>query len=142
VQSSLQQHRSLGIIMCDVDDFKSFNDNYGHQAGDEVLRIVSEVLVDHVREMDNVFRFGGEEFVIVMPSADISASLEVAERVRSAVEMTDIKLDEQTFGHVTISLGVAVLLEGNDSAPDLINRADKALYDAKESGRNQIKTRT
>lgn len=142
VQSSLQQQRSLGIIMGDVDHFKSFNDTYGHQAGDEVLRVISEVLVAHVRDMDKVFRFGGEEFVIVMPSADIPASLEIAERVRSAVEMTDIQLDEQTIGHVTISLGVAVLWEENDSAPALIKRADKALYDAKESGRNQIKTST
>ena len=138
VQRSHRHHRSLSLIMGDVDNFKSFNDSYGHQIGDDVLRLVSESLASNVREVDKVFRFGGEEFIILMPDASIEDAADIAERVRKAVEVSPIKLDENNKGHVTISLGVAVISSDTDSGDAILKRADEALYRAKESGRNRV----
>ena len=109
-----------------------------HQAGDEVLRVVSRVLAKHVRKVDETFRFGGEEFVIILPDADAEISASIAERVRAAIETTDVKMDETKIGNVTISLGFAVLSGETDTPETLLKRADAALYEAKETGRNRV----
>lgn len=138
VERSFRHGRPVGVIMGDVDHFKSFNDSFGHQAGDEVLRVVSRVLAKHVRKVDETFRFGGEEFVIILPDADAEISASIAERVRAAIETTDVKMDETKVGNVTISLGFAVLSGETDTPETLLKRADAALYEAKETGRNRV----
>lgn len=138
VERSFRHGRPVGVIMGDVDHFKSFNDSFGHQAGDEVLRVVSRVLAKHVRKVDETFRFGGEEFVIILPDADAEISASIAERVRAAIETTDVKMDETKIGNVTISLGFAVLSGETDTPETLLKRADAALYEAKETGRNRV----
>lgn len=138
IERSLRHHRPVSLIMGDVDRFKSFNDSYGHMAGDQALRLVSELFTNNVRSIDKVFRFGGEEFIILMPDATIEDSADIAERVRTAIEASPIQLNENNTGHITISLGVAVFSGDNDSADAILKRADEALYQAKETGRNRV----
>lgn len=132
--------RHLSVIMFDIDHFKVINDSHGHAAGDEVLQELCARVMKGVRSFDTVARYGGEEFVVVMPETDISVAMTVAERLRSAVAeqpftaiTTDKKLD------VTISLGVAeVDVIDGDTTGSLIDRADQALYAAKDNGRNRV----
>lgn len=138
MQRSYRHNRPLSLIMGDVDHFKAFNDTYGHQAGDEVLRVVSEALANNVREVDKVFRFGGEEFIILMPDASAEAATAIAERVRLAIAAADVEMDEHQLGHITISLGVADISGAGDTPEAILKRADEALYKAKDGGRNQV----
>lgn len=127
----------LGFAMIDVDHFKTFNDTHGHSAGDDVLRKVASTIAKCVRESDVVYRYGGEEFSMLLPGATPEEAAHVAERVRAAVEMEEFPGEEmQPGGKLTISVGVATLDSG--SADDIRERADQALYRAKENGRNQV----
>ena len=127
----------LGFAMIDVDHFKTFNDTHGHSAGDDVLRKVAATIAKYVRESDVVYRYGGEEFSMLLPGATPEEAAHVAERVRAAVEMEEFPgEDMQPGGKLTISVGVATLDSG--SADDIRERADQALYRAKENGRNQV----
>lgn len=127
----------LGFAMVDVDNFKTYNDTHGHTAGDEVLRRVAETIAEHVRDSDVVYRYGGEEFSMLLPGASPEEAAIVAERVRAAVEETGFPGEElQPGGKLTVSVGVATLETG--SAHDLKERADAALYEAKEGGRNRV----
>jgi diguanylate cyclase (GGDEF)-like protein len=126
----------VGLIMLDIDDFKSVNDTYGHQQGDVVLRHVGRVLRDSSREADTAARYGGEEMVLVLPHTDLDGSHAIAERVRSAIADLEIpRLDEKGVLRVTASLGVAASSDGDKDA--LINDADGALYTAKREGKNR-----
>jgi two-component system, cell cycle response regulator len=130
---------SLGLIMVDVDHFKRFNDTYGHQTGDEVLRTMGRTLRSAVRDTDFVCRYGGEEFGIICPGTAGPTLRVIAERVRKAVENTRIKTpngDER----VTVSLGACVLSSrpGSETYQALVSRADSALYEAKRTGRNKM----
>jgi diguanylate cyclase (GGDEF)-like protein len=128
---------SVAVVMVDVDHFKNFNDRNGHAAGDEALRRVGAALVDAVRPGDTVYRYGGEEFLILLPGATTDQAAIVAERCRAAVATGDVPGgDVQPGGRVTISVGVAGSDRGSFS--DLVRRADSALYRAKEAGRNQV----
>ncbi len=122
----------VAFAMVDVDHFKSFNDTFGHAAGDEVLRRVAEVISGMVRDSDVVYRYGGEEFSILLPGAGVEEARIVAERVRVAVEALDVP-----GGRVTVSVGVA---DADDprGLEDLTERADGALYAAKQAGRNRV----
>lgn len=127
----------LGFAMIDVDHFKTFNDTHGHSAGDDVLRKVASTIAKCVRESDVVYRYGGEEFSMLLPGATPEEAAHVAERVRAAVEMEEFPGEEmQPGGKLTVSVGVATLDSG--SADDIRERADQALYRAKENGRNQV----
>ncbi len=135
--------RHLCAVMTDIDFFKSFNDNYGHSIGDYVLKTVSKSIKSELRDYDVAGRYGGEEFVVLLPFTGLNESKLVAERLRKAVENTKLdiskinpELHENNIG-VTISLGVAELTP-DDSAESLIQKADKALYEAKNSGRNRV----
>ncbi|MDN3556253.1 sensor domain-containing diguanylate cyclase [Halomonas maura] len=132
--------KSVSLIIGDIDHFKTFNDSYGHQAGDEAIRSVGQTLSENLREADKACRFGGEEFVIILPECDAEAARQVAERVRNAVEARVFHIDGERTAQVTISLGVATSAGNSDTLETLLKRADFALYKAKEHGRNRVKS--
>ena len=125
------------LIIVDLDHFKSVNDTYGHQAGDTVLRVVGSVLKDHVRPGDDVYRFGGEEFCVLLRDTDATAAAEVAERLRDAIERATFSVSEGEVITRTASFGVATTTSSDGD--DLVARADRALYDAKHGGRNAVR---
>lgn len=127
----------LAVALLDVDRFKLINDTYGHLVGDQVLQGIVATLQQTVRTEDTIGRFGGEEFIIVLPRADVHAAQEVAERVCHTIAQTPIVVDGHTLT-VTISIGVAVLSAVEDDAASLIQRADQALYAAKAAGRDRV----
>ena len=125
----------LSIVMCDIDHFKKINDVYGHNAGDNVLKFITQVIKDNIRESDVFARWGGEEFVVLMPNTDIISANKVATKLKDKVASADFP----DVGHVTASFGVALFNSDTDTADSFINRSDTALYEAKESGRNEVK---
>ena len=125
---------ALSCIMIDLDRFKKFNDTYGHQFGDRILQQVVQVISAHCRTSDHLGRYGGEEFLIILPETRITGATTFAERVRSAVAATSL---DQIEGRATVSIGVAEWIESDDSASRLISRADQALLEAKATGRNR-----
>ena len=138
VERARGRDRPLSLIMIDIDYFKRFNDTYGHQAGDEVLRHVAQVVSKALRRSDAVARYGGEEFVVLLPDAAITDSLPVAEKIRAEVEKTHLTLGGSLRpAPVTISLGVAVFPADAFNGPDLVAVADRGLYHAKRDGRNR-----
>jgi diguanylate cyclase (GGDEF)-like protein len=130
------RNKKFSLIMCDIDHFKIFNDTYGHQTGDLVLKSVSNVLKNSVRGLDVVARYGGEEMIILLRGTALSEAINVAEKIRRHVEEC-IVTDEKNTYKVTISLGVSDYRQG-DNTETVIKRADQALYVAKESGRNRV----
>jgi diguanylate cyclase len=131
--------RGPSLLMTDIDHFKVVNDTYGHLFGDKVIRSVSQILKDNVRGKDTAARFGGEEFVILLPETPLDGAKFLAEKIRSIIEKSRIRrsgANEQSSG-VTISVGVASYLKG-ESAAEFVERADKALYEAKHAGRNLV----
>jgi len=132
--SRAKRHRfDLSVIFLDVDHFKQFNDRFGHKVGDEVLRVVARVLLSTVRAEDVAGRYGGEEFLVVLPDIDLAGSVTVAERIRTAVRALNLPLPP-----VTISLGVATLEAQSSSVAALVAKADRALYVSKRSGRDRV----
>ncbi len=131
---------SIAFLMCDVDNFKLFNDTYGHQAGDDCLRKVAAALSSNTeRPGDIVARYGGEEFAVVLPETTMGGALMVAEKIRHAIRELNIPHQHSPGGRVTISIGIASAAPGFDNPPDdLIRAADKALYRAKREGRDRI----
>ena len=128
----------LGCVMCDIDKFKSVNDSYGHQAGDAVLKEFARILEQEAREIDRVGRYGGEEFVVLLPGTVLDAAVTFAERVRTAVEAHTFAFDGGEVKR-TVSCGVAAWPHPRvDSCEALIRAADDALYVAKETGRNRV----
>ena len=137
-----RNHQPLGFIMMDLDHFKRVNDTHGHQVGDEVLAHVAKVLKHRVRESDIVIRYGGEEFLLVVPEADLANSAMIAEQLRLAVQESSVKHGGTDIS-VQASFGVAVAEPGqNSTVEEVIARADEALYDAKGLGRNRVVTWT
>ena len=129
----------LALALLDIDNFKTFNDTYGHLAGDAVLREVARLLSETARESDVVGRYGGEEFLIVLPDAPIEAAYMFAERLRSVVEQYGLeKLHQFPDNPPTISIGVSWVVPERDTPESAIERADKALYGSKRSGRNRV----
>ena len=128
---------SLSMILLDIDHFKCVNDTYGHDKGDIVLRLVAACLHDCVRASDIVFRYGGEEFVILLSNTTATGAFHLAERVRKALEKLACETDGAVPLRVTASLGVATLAS-NESKEMLLKRADRAMYRAKQLGRNQV----
>jgi len=129
---------SVSLIIVDIDFFKKFNDTYGHQAGDAVLRQVAQVLKKNVRTSDVVCRYGGEEMSIILPNTNNAEARVNAERICKAVAEKPFKLNATDESHVTISLGVSTFPQDGEDSKALIETADRGLYRAKENGRNQV----
>lgn len=129
--------QEIGLIMMDVDHFRSFNEEEGHDAGDEVLRLVAESMRACLRPYDLAGRYGGEEFTVIMPGSSLASTIATAERIRQRVEALPYLTRSGRERHVTASLGCAVFPETADEASALIKAADIALFDAKRSGRNR-----
>jgi diguanylate cyclase (GGDEF)-like protein len=128
----------LAVVMCDLDRFKSVNDTHGHQVGDAVLRQLGQILRDEAREIDRVGRYGGEEFMLLLPGTVLDAAVTFAERLRAAVERHVFEFDGGTLSR-TMSAGVAAWPHPRlASCDDLVRAADDALYVAKETGRNRV----
>lgn len=125
-------------LVVDVDNFKDVNDTFGHSAGDRVLKVIAEIMQDNVRAADFVARFGGEEFVILMPETDLKAGLKVAEKLRRKIEKCDFYYREKPV-KITISGGLTESL-AEDNAESIFERADKAMYESKVAGRNKVTT--
>jgi diguanylate cyclase len=137
VDCSIKTGARFGILYADIDHFKMINDDYGHENGDAVLRQFSELLSRSVRAGDFLFRYGGEEFLVVVADVQRTVLCEVAEKIRRGVENTTFKLSDGKIIPVTVSIGAAI----HDGHPDYmrtINQADQALYIAKENGRNRV----
>jgi diguanylate cyclase (GGDEF)-like protein/PAS domain S-box-containing protein len=129
---------SFSVWMLDIDHFKQINDNYGHQEGDRVLKMVANSLKRILRDTDIVARFGGEEFVIVLPHTNLKLSQHMAERVRAEMAAMQVELDGASSFSITVSIGVAAFPQHGSTVESLINTADKRLYIAKEGGRNRV----
>lgn len=129
--------KPLAAVLLDIDHFKQVNDTYGHHAGDRVLAALARAIQAGVRQIDLFGRYGGEEFVLLLPEADLAAAAEVAERLCARVENLRIQTDRGVL-QVTVSLGVAMLTPGVPSLANLIDRADQAMYAAKQAGRNRV----
>src|ERR1700709_562844 len=139
VQSAAACGEPLSLLMLDIDHFKSFNDNYGHLTGDQVLRLVGMSLKQAIKGQDITARYGGEEFAVVLPATALRQALTVADHIRRAVMSKELKKKStgEILGRVTISIGVSVLQPGDD-VDSLIERADACLYAAKRNGRNRV----
>jgi diguanylate cyclase len=133
------RNEPLSLLITDIDDFKTFNDCYGHLTGDQVLRLVAGACKQNVKGQDIAARYGGEEFVLLLPDTTLRSAVAVADQIRRSV-MTKELIKRSTgehLGRITISIGVATLHRGENSA-ELIGRADSCLYAAKRSGRNRV----
>lgn len=143
VTRSLRYGLPMSVIMLDLDRFKKINDTYGHTAGDQVLREIAVLLNNHKRASDILSRYGGEEFVILSPMTDLKGALVLAEKIRGKVEQLVINTDTNQL-KVTISAGVTELMESeqmmevHEVCNNILNRADNAMYRAKQNGRNQV----
>src|SRR5690606_23706194 len=136
---AVARRRLLSVMIVDVDRFKSINDTYGHDGGDEVLREVAARLRRNLRGIDLVCRFGGEEFVVVMPDTELPLAQRVGERIRQQIaEKEFLVANTDEMISVTVSIGVAGLLQPQDTVEALMKRADRALYEAKTGGRNRV----
>lgn len=140
LDQAIAQNLEVGVIMFDIDHFKSFNDTYGHACGDYVLISVSKIIKSSIRQQDVASRYGGEEFTVMLPNTDKDNALAVAERIRKNIENMEIVYEGQHM-HVTISGGVSVYkadVNPVKNAKGLVEQADQALYVSKNSGRNRI----
>jgi diguanylate cyclase (GGDEF)-like protein len=128
----------VGIIMLDIDHFKTFNDRFGHATGDELLRSMGTLLQGRLRGGDIACRFGGEEFVLILPEASLVSTTERAEELRKNVKELDIRFQNLPVGPVSISLGVAVHPANGRTRDEVLGAADAALYRAKNEGRDRV----
>lgn len=140
---SRRNHTPLSLVVVDIDHFKSVNDNYGHLIGDKCLAIVAKLISQSLkRSTDKAFRYGGEEFCIILPDTDAEGAFKIAEELRSLISEQMIKDDEYEFS-LTISCGISTYLQQAEIGPEQIfSGADKALYQAKSNGRNQTQQYT
>ncbi len=141
VGEAAQSNEALALVMADVDHFKNFNDKWGHQTGDQVLRLVAEVMNANVKGQDLLARYGGEEFAIILPGTSLENAQMLADRIRRAVESRRLRRrrTDENLGVITMSMGIS-LHRSADTIETIIERADQCLYAAKDSGRNQVIT--
>ncbi|WP_076414044.1 diguanylate cyclase [Shewanella sp. UCD-KL12] len=131
-----QQQTLVSVLLLDIDHFKLVNDNYGHNIGDLVIKTVANIVSNQLREQDIVCRWGGEEFLLLLPEIELSQAADIGERIRGAISQRKIRVNEHELS-VTVSCGIAQY-KSHERAVELINRVDTALYQAKESGRDQV----
>jgi diguanylate cyclase (GGDEF)-like protein len=133
-----RKQRPLSLIMFDLDHFKRFNDTFGHEAGDVVLREIGDFLQKHVRGEDIACRYGGEEFVLILGEAPIAVAQQRAEQIRAGIRQMAVRYRGQSLGSITASLGVASFPEDAQTSDVLLHAADQALYRAKAAGRDRV----
>ncbi len=136
VELARRHGTDLAVVMFDADRFKEINDRHGHGAGDAVIKALASCITQQIRDSDLVFRYGGEEFVVVLSNTDLEGARRLAERVREAVASLELRAGGAAIP-LTVSAGVATLEPGEDAA-SLLHRADLAMYRAKKAGRNQV----
>lgn len=139
-ETARQTGRPFSIAICDIDHFKAFNDRFGHQIGDEVIKFVASGLAKDANERLFAARYGGEEFVVLFEGVDASGAGAEVDRIRQAISARDLKVNAtgQTLGRLTFSAGVAQLCPDDDGSSAMLKRADIALYEAKRGGRNRV----
>jgi diguanylate cyclase (GGDEF)-like protein len=144
LERALRFERALAVLLFDIDHFKRVNDTYGHSAGDEVLRALADCIRQNIRGIDVAGRYGGEEFVLVLPETPLGRAVEIAERLRRSIANCVVPLyssrDEEscTSLTITVSIGVTVLRPEDRTLQGLVDRADQAQYQAKHAGRNRV----
>ena len=138
-RDAMETGESLALLMLDIDHFKKFNDTYGHQTGDEVLKLMAGTMSRAVKGEDVCARYGGEEFAVILPRTDLKGAIKVADGIRERISTKKLvnRTTNEDLGKVTVSIG-AGLFEFGESLPDLITRTDQALYKAKATGRNRV----
>ena len=136
---SKRTNNDVSLVMFDIDDFKNVNDTYGHHIGDKVIIGVADILLEYTRKSDIVCRYGGEEYIILLPDTELESSMKLAQTVRELVEKMVIIYDKDKELQVTISVGVSMVdIAVDDDIEIAINKADNALYEAKRSGKNKV----
>ena len=138
IHGASRQGGSLSLVMLDVDHFKPYNDRYGHEAGDALLRELGVWLASQLRQGDVPCRYGGEEFVLILPGASLEGTRARAERLREAVRLLRVQHRDQALDPITVSLGIASYPLHGATADALLRAADLALYRAKADGRNRV----
>jgi diguanylate cyclase (GGDEF)-like protein/PAS domain S-box-containing protein len=131
-------NNKLAILMLDIDHFKLINDRYGHKVGDAALQVLTKLCQSTLRDIDILGRLGGEEFAVLLPETERSAAIEVAERLRAEIAKSNMPLEGGLPIQITVSIGVSSMMSPDDNIDVLLNRADKALYQAKNSGRDRV----
>jgi len=137
LQRAQRYGHPLTVLMLDIDHFKSINDRYGHNAGDESLKSFACACLMALRYTDILGRLGGEEFAVILPETPVESAVDVAERIRATIELLRVQSAKQSI-QMTVSIGMTGLLDSDRSIDDLLKRSDQALYDAKSSGRNRF----
>ncbi|MCG8686942.1 MAG: diguanylate cyclase [Desulfobacterales bacterium] len=130
--------QTFSFVLLDVDNFKIFNDTYGHNTGDIALKALANLLKSQIRDQDVACRWGGEEFLLMLPETDMDGAIQLAEKLRKAIEQLEIEYDNEEILHVTATLGVSSFTESDRHADEIITRADQALYEGKKTGRNKV----
>jgi len=139
IAEAASDQQPLSLLLVDIDHFKRFNDTYGHQTGDQVLRLVAMTLKSNIKGRDIVARYGGEEFAAILPSTDIDGAVILADNIRKAIQAKELlkRSTNEKLGRITASFGVALYRQG-ESASAFIERTDRCLYAAKHAGRNRV----
>jgi polar amino acid transport system substrate-binding protein len=126
--------KDLSIIFFDIDDFKEINDTYGHKIGDKILIDLSKVVSSTIRKNDHFGRWGGEEFIVILPNTDIKKAKEIAEKIKNTIYSYDFEINK----NISCSFGVTQV-QSNDNEDSIITRVDNAMYEVKEDGKNSVK---
>ena len=138
IQRSARNGKELGVIMLDIDHFKDFNDKYGHAVGDAMLRELGSFLQEKVRQEDIACKYGGEEFVLILPNAGLEITEERADIIRRDIKLVQVDVDGKIFENITLSFGVSIFPDHGEIWEHLLRAADVALYRAKTGGRDQV----
>lgn len=143
ISVAMRRGEPVSLVMCDIDHFKKFNDTYGHQTGDQVLRLVGSAIKGAVKGRDIAARYGGEEFAVILPNTNLQAAVTVGNQIRTALIAKELikRSTGESLGRITMSVGVAVFRE-RDTRHTFIERADMALYASKRGGRNRVTSET
>jgi diguanylate cyclase (GGDEF)-like protein/PAS domain S-box-containing protein len=142
IERATRYSTDLSLVLCDIDMFKKINDAYGHTAGDRALLSVAAILLQTLRKSDIVGRYGGDEFMVILPETSLAGAKKLAEKVRLAIEMMDFDFFGNRPVRITLSMGVASCCTPADNIDTLVALADKALYESKDAGRNKVSTKT
>ncbi len=138
MERATRNRKCLAFLIMDIDDFKFFNDKYGHDTGDKVLKLVADTVRKHLRKIDQLFRFGGEEFIALLPGAGREAAERTAERIREVVAGTKLAMDDGNALGITISIGGCIFPVDAGDEEELFRKADQAMYRAKREGKNKV----